>query len=156
MTLLDLLNAVADRVKRINGADGYSTDLGSRVDVERVSYGDETETYPRVTVVSEPTNFEREGAVSAGVDSLTEIAVAGLIAVDFDDRATAPVQLQNDLLRAIFEKPASGDVISTRVSAFEPISAEIIRPNEGERLTEVLVVVRARWCDETLNTALEG
>lgn len=33
MTLLDLLNAVADRVKRINGADGYSTDLGSRVDV---------------------------------------------------------------------------------------------------------------------------
>lgn len=151
MQLLDLLNAIAARCERINVASGYSSTPS--VVVERAQIDPDTERLPVITVVYEDTSYEREGAVAAGFDATHQITVVGLTRAGFDDRATAPLLLLGDIERALFLP--SQDAISSEVTVFEPIRSEIVRPQDGEDVTESLITLRVRTCARVINTAQE-
>ena len=151
MQLLDLLRAVEARCQRINVASGYS--CSPSVQLERTAIDPDTEPLPTITVLYEDTTYEREGAAADEYDAIHEITVIGLTRTDFDDRALAPLLLLKDLERALFT-PAL-DAIDTEVSVYEPIRAQVIRPQSGESVTESLITLRARSCARAINTALE-
>jgi hypothetical protein len=149
MALIDeiqLLDAFAARVMRINGAAPYTTDVGGRVLKQRIDFSSATDDMPLVGVVVHGGEFRDQGVSPRYSDQETQVELVGCIRAGDN---TNPLQLLIDMKTAAF-LPIADDVIDTCVSVLRADGWHVFLAEQGEAFTQVSLYLTARWGDDTV------
>jgi hypothetical protein len=140
-----LLDALAARVARINGAGDYKTDIGGRVPKQRIDFATLTDDMPLVGVVLHGGEFKDVGDAAHYFDQETALELVGCIRAD--DDGTDVLDLLLDMKRAAFDE---ADDCIRRCVTLTPDGWHVFLASEGEAFTQVSLYLVARWCDSSV------
>ncbi len=153
LTEMDLLEAFRARLERVRKCNGYFTNLGDKVLVQRAdptpgSDGDEL-----LGVVFIGTEYVSRGSADRDVLAKSQFQVMGYTTADATGQIESTKVLR-DLIRAAFEPTDDLDVLKREVDSMLPVSADIYLAREGMSYTFAELILVVTWCDHSVEQYL--
>jgi len=149
ITEIDLLEALQARLQRVLVADGYYTDAGEKVVVQRADPSPESDGPLLISVYLVTTKYETEGPADQYVTAETEFEIGAFTAADVEGQIES-TKLLRDVLKGTFSAPAAPDALSRNAQRMYPTQSDIYLAPPGYDYTVVALKLIVRWCDHTL------
>ena len=146
MNTLDVLNALADRGRRIQIENGYHTDAGLATFIGRTRFDGANEFFPLLSWGVPVSTPDRIVANTQTYTVDRQFVCVGYIATTTDDYASNPIALQDDIERAVLSS-YTGDPLPALIEDLSWVSSLIDYPSEPNEFTRVAVTVRARYTE---------
>lgn len=148
-----LLEAFRARLARVLKDNGFFTDAGAKVIVQRADPTPESDGDELLGVTFLNTEYESRGSADRDVRAKSEFQLMGYTGTDPESQAQS-VYLLRDILRAAFEPASPDDVLQTSIDVMLPVQSGIYLARKGMDYTFAELILIVTWCDHSVEQYL--